>query len=105
MDTDDVLQRRVYALEGMVGQLVAILEDQGLVEVVFPHNCLVAGPVDVSGLAFADSPQAVVRVPVRVRADGVRVERGACPGSCPDPNPDTHGTRRVPVSGFVRGVS
>jgi hypothetical protein len=54
----------------------------------------------VSGLAYPDIAAQSVRVPVRVAALPVRVERGPCPGCGPSHNPDTHPPLRVVVSGF-----
>ncbi len=57
----------------------------------------------MSELAPTDTASERVREPVRVRVLFVRVMRTACPGWHPAPNPDTRGTRRVPVSGFFDG--
>jgi hypothetical protein len=57
--------------------------------------------LNVSGLRYPDIASDSVRVRVRVAGVRVRVERGGCPGSCPNPNPDTNPIHRIGVSGFL----
>ena len=54
----------------------------------------------MSGFRSRTSGGERVRVRVRVPFDGVRVERGLCPGSVSGTNPDIQPTRRVGMSGF-----
>lgn len=58
---------------------------------------------DVSDFPLRDGRSQAVRLPVRVCMPVVRVERGACPTSCPARKSDNGGTRRVPLSDMDRG--